>query len=83
VRGADNQQLTREYIIGQGGITVIEENEEEADGNAVPQLPFSSYYGLLARSPSRRSPVIEEALSKGKGLPESSAPAVRDMDKGQ
>lgn len=83
VRGADNQQLTREYIIGQGGITVIEEDEEEAEGNAVPQLPFSSYYGLLARSPSRRSPVIEEALSQGKGLPESSAPAVREMDKGQ
>ena len=83
VRGADNQQLTREYIIGQGGITVIEEDAKEADGNAVPQLPFSSYYGLLARSPSRRSPVIEEALSQGKGLPESSAPAVREMDKGQ
>jgi circadian clock protein KaiC len=83
VRGADNQQLTREYVIGRGGITVIEDDEEEVDGGAVPQLPFSSYYGLLARSPSRRSPVIEEALSQGKSMPESIAPALREMDKGQ
>ena len=83
VRGADNQQLTKEYVIGHGGITVIEDDEAVADGGAVPQLPFSSYYGLLARSPSRRSPVIDEALSQGRGLPESSAPAVREMDKGQ
>jgi len=76
VRGANNLQLTREYVIGNGGITVIEDEEEGHDGNAVPQLPFSSYYGLLARSPSRRSPVIDEALSQGKGLPASSAVAV-------
>jgi hypothetical protein len=29
---------------------------------------------LLARSPTRRSPVIEEAVSQGTGMPPSSAP---------
>jgi hypothetical protein len=39
--------------------------------DAVPQLPFSSYYGLLARAPARHSPVIEEAIASGEPLPES------------
>jgi circadian clock protein KaiC len=73
VRGSRNLQLTREYTIGEGGITVIDDAGETDDGNAVPQLPFSSYYGLLARSPTRRSPVIEEAVSQGTGMPPSSA----------
>jgi circadian clock protein KaiC len=74
VRGSRNLQLTREYTIGKGGITIIDDGEEPDDGQAVPQLPFSSYYGLLARSPTRRAPVIEEAVSQGTGMPESSAP---------
>jgi circadian clock protein KaiC len=37
----------------------------------VPQLPFSSYYGLLSRSPSRQSPAIEEAVASGDPLPDS------------
>ena len=74
VRGSRNLQLTREYTIGEGGITIIDDAEEADDGNVVPQLPFSSYYGLLARSPTRRSPVIEEAVSQGTGMPPSSAP---------
>jgi circadian clock protein KaiC len=73
VRGSRNLQLTREYTIGEGGITIIDDGGEPDDGSVVPQLPFSSYYGLLARSPTRRSPVIEEAVSQGTGMPPSSA----------
>jgi circadian clock protein KaiC len=73
VRGSRNQQLTREYAIGTGGITIIDDAVEQDSDSAVPQLPFSSYYGLLARSPSRRSPVIEEAVSQGTGMPPSTA----------
>lgn len=69
VRGSKNVQMTREYIIQPGGITLLDEPEGEAA--AVPQLPFSSYYGLLSRSPSRRSPAIEEAVSQGKDMPDS------------
>ncbi|MDB5729946.1 MAG: hypothetical protein JWQ00_3151 [Noviherbaspirillum sp.] len=77
VRGSKNLQVTYEYIIGNGGISIVEEAEDfDSDIASVPQLPFSSYYGLLARSPSRRSPVIEEALSQGKELPKSTLPTV-------
>lgn len=75
VRGSKNIQETREYTIDQGGIILVREPEDLArDTGTVPQLPFSSYYGLLSRSPSRRSPIIEEAVSQGKGLPESVVP---------
>lgn len=71
-RGCRNIQTTREYAIGEGGISLLDENSLEAGDSApVPQLPFSSYYGLLARSPSRRSPVIEDAVAHGKALPDS------------
>jgi circadian clock protein KaiC len=72
VRGSRNVQVTREYTIGPGGITLLDETAtEEVRATAVPQLPFSSYYGLLARSPSRKSPAIEEAVVHGEVLPES------------
>jgi len=72
MRGSKNIQTTREYVIGEGGISLVEEPEEsDPQSDVVPQLPFSSYYGLLARSPSRRSPSIEEAVSQGKPMPES------------
>ena len=71
VRGSKNVQMTREYVIQQGGITLLDEPDEKSSVGAVPQLPFSSYYGLLSRSPSRRSPLIEEAVSQGKALPDS------------
>lgn len=72
VRGSANVQVTREYVIGRGGIALLDESAADTGETApVPQLPFSSYYGLLARSPSRRSPVIEEAVTQGKTLPES------------
>lgn len=69
VRGSRNVQITREYEIGVGGLVLLEERDSGAQ--AVPQLPFSSYYGLLSRSPSRQSPAIEEALSSGAPLPDS------------
>jgi circadian clock protein KaiC len=71
VRGSRNLQITREYTIGVGGLLLIDESDSES--GAVPQLPFSSYYGLLSRSPSRQSPLIEEAVARGAPLPESSA----------
>jgi circadian clock protein KaiC len=74
VRGSRNLQVTREYTIGVGGLLLIDESDTES--GAVPQLPFSSYYGLLSRSPSRQSPLIEEAVAKGSPLPESAALAV-------
>jgi len=70
VRGSRNLQITREYTIGVGGLLLIDESDSES--GAVPQLPFSSYYGLLSRSPSRQSPLIEEAVARGAPLPESS-----------
>lgn len=72
VRGSHNIQTTREYTIGPGGISLLDEGGAEAgDTSTVPQLPFSAYYGLLARSPSRKSPAIEEAVTHGNPLPES------------
>ncbi len=70
VRGSRIQQVTREYVIGEGGLLLIDE-EPASDPGTVPQLPFSSYYGLLSRSPSRTSPSIEVAVSQGRDLPES------------
>ena len=71
VRGSKNIQVTREYMIGQGGIALLDETAFEGDSDSVPQLPFSSYYGLLSRSPSRKSPTIEDAVAHGKAMPES------------
>lgn len=71
VRGSANRQSTTEYSIGPGGITV---HDDTTADQSVPQLPFSAYYGLLSRSPSRRSPVIEEAISQGAPLPPDDAP---------
>jgi circadian clock protein KaiC len=70
VRGSRNLQVTREYAIAEGGLVLVDE-DADAKAGTVPQLPFSSYYGLLSRSPSRQSPLIEEAVAQGSGLPES------------
>lgn len=64
VRGSANRQQTHEFAIGPGGIEIFSERPWDDDGGAVPQLPFSSYYGLLSRSPARRSPVIEEEIQR-------------------
>ncbi len=72
VRGSRNKQVTREYVIGEGGLLLLDENAGHVDpSGVVPQLPFSSYYGLLSRSPSRQSPVIEDAVAHGDQLPKS------------
>lgn len=69
-RGSRNSPVTREFVIGRGGISLLEQ-PDEADPATVPQLPFSSYYGLLARSPSRRAPAVEGAVMHGEELPPS------------
>lgn len=69
-RGSAPSRLTREYTIQRGGIVLQPSTAEEEDLEPVPQLPFSSYYGVLARSPARRSPLIEESVMAGKEMPE-------------
>ena len=72
VRGSRNLQVTREYVIGQGGLILLDETGADVNpAGVVPQLPFSSYYGLLSRSPSRQSPLIDEAVAHGDKMPES------------
>lgn len=68
-RGSAPQRTTREYTIQVGGIQLVPAAPSDSD-EAVPQLPFSSYYGILARSPARRSPLIEESLFAGREMPE-------------
>jgi circadian clock protein KaiC len=53
-RGSANKFVTREFTIGQGGITLVPEDKAKA----LPVLPFSSYYGLLSRAPTRLSPTV-------------------------
>src|SRR5450755_773238 len=50
-RGSPHQFVTREFTIGPGGINLIPLKE----GEGLPVLPFSSYYGLLSRAPTRLS----------------------------
>ena len=50
-RGSKHEFITREYTIGPGGISLIPLKE----GEGLPVLPFSSYYGLLSRAPTRFS----------------------------
>lgn len=71
VRGSRNLQVTREYVIANGGLQLLDESTNNGAAAAVPQLPFSSYYGLLSRSPSRQSPLIEDAIAQGTKMPES------------
>ena len=71
VRGSHNPQITREYVIGKGGLLLLDETEAQEKAGVVPQLPFSSYYGLLSRSPSRKSPMVEDAVAHGDALPAS------------
>ena len=72
VRGSRNLQVTREYVIAEGGLSLLDEDGSElARANAVPQLPFSAYSSLLSRSPTRRSPAIDVAISQGEELPPS------------
>lgn len=74
-RGSAPQRVTREYMIQRGGIMLRPSTPQDEEIEPVPQLPFSSYYGVLARSPARRSPLIDEHVIAGKDLPETEAPA--------
>jgi len=51
-RGSNHQFVTREFIIGPGGISLLPVDESKA----LPMLPFQSYYSLLSRAPTRLSP---------------------------
>jgi len=53
-RGSANQFVTREFTIGQGGITLVPTDATQA----LPTMPFQSYYGLLSRAPTRLSPLL-------------------------
>jgi circadian clock protein KaiC len=53
-RGSANQFVTREFTIGQGGITLVPTDATQA----LPTIPFQSYYGLLSRAPTRLSPAL-------------------------
>ena len=53
-RGSKHEFTTREFAIGQGGISLLPLSEDMA----IPVLPFQSYYGLLSRAPTRYSPRI-------------------------
>lgn len=75
VRGSANIQETREYQIGQGGIAILDDPAPSNAETVVPQLPFNAYYGLLSRSPSRKSPAVEEAIARGDPLPASTEPS--------
>ncbi|RZA00541.1 MAG: hypothetical protein EOP11_18205 [Proteobacteria bacterium] len=71
-RGSVNSQVTREFVIGGDGISLLDENKGAGRNyEEVPQLPFSSYYGILSRSPARHSPLIEESVVSGADLPKS------------
>lgn len=69
-RGTEIPQRTREFVIEKGGFKLIEEAISK-EVEEVPQLPFSSYYGILSRAPARHSPAIEGSIVRGEELPES------------
>jgi circadian clock protein KaiC len=72
-RGSKPDQQTREYIIKSGGIAVLDETTVP-QAEKVPQLPLSCYYGVLARSPTRHAPLIDESVAAGKPMPKSKIP---------
>jgi circadian clock protein KaiC len=60
-RGSKHQSATREFTIGPGGISLI----PLVEGEGLPVLPFSSYYGLLSRAPTRLSPNLPQSGESG------------------
>ncbi len=76
VRGAAIPQTTREFFIEQGGIRIVEDDRAQAkEYEEVPQLPLSSYYGILSRAPARQSPLLEGKIVRGEEMP--SSPKIR------
>lgn len=72
-QGASQEEQTREFVIRRGGITFLDD-KSVPNTERVPQLPLSSYYGVLARSPTRHSPIIDEHVASGKPMPKSRIP---------
>lgn len=70
---AASGQQTREYVIKMGGLTLLDDSSVPST-DRVPQLPLSSYYSVLARSPTRHSPMIDESVAAGKPMPKSKIP---------
>lgn len=71
--GPTTEEQTREFVIRKGGICLLDESTVP-NSERVPQLPLSSYYGVLARSPTRHSPIIDEHVASGKPMPKSRIP---------
>jgi hypothetical protein len=63
-------------LIEQGGIVILDDKTVE-DVERVPQLPLSSYYSVLARAPTRHSPLIDEHVAAGKPMPKSKIPKAK------
>ncbi|MGV3531249.1 MAG: ATPase domain-containing protein [Chthoniobacteraceae bacterium] len=83
-RGTAPSRVTREYRITKGGIQ-LEPHDVSDETESVPQLPFSAYYGVLARSPARRSPLIDEQIQSGNPASDAAAtppPARSEKSKG-
>jgi circadian clock protein KaiC len=66
-RGSANRFVTREFTIGPGGIALVPVDQTQA----LPVLPFASYYGLLSRAPTRLSPSV---LPDGRNAPATGVP---------
>ncbi len=76
VRGASIPQVTREFFIEKNGIRIVEDDRVQAkEYEEVPQLPLSSYYGILSRAPARQSPLLEGKIVRGEEMP--SSPKIR------
>lgn len=72
VRGAAIPQVTREFLIQKGGIKIVGNDPAQAkEFEEVPQLPLSSYYGILSRAPARQSPLLEGKIARGEEMPDS------------
>lgn len=81
-RGGVSEHQTREYVIKNGGLFVLDEATVPT-AEKVPQLPLSCYYGVLARSPTRHSPIIDESVAAGKPMPKSKIPKPVKKSKSQ
>jgi circadian clock protein KaiC len=61
-RGSAHQFDSREYVIGQGGIHLLP--EDEAAG-PIQRLPFAQYSSVLSRAPTRFESRVSGASAQG------------------
>lgn len=78
-RGVAPHRETCEYTIERGGIVLQPTGRESDASETVPQLPFASYTGVLARSPARQSPLIQEFADTGRRPPDAPTALVEDV----